>query len=101
MEEIHLNNEDEKLDSCTKKVKNGKSKIKSPRKSNKGSDKIKITEEDAESILSQGLDNTEDDLDKDGSLQCRFCDMKFRYKVRLKKHELKHLRGLKCELCGM
>lgn len=100
MEEIHLNTENEKLDSCTKKVKNGKNKIKSPRKSNKGSAKAKaaskVSEEDAESILSQ-----EDDLEKEGSLQCRFCDMKFRYTVRLKKHEMKHLRGLKCDLCGM
>lgn len=33
-------------------------------------------------------------------LTCQYCDMKFRSKVRLKKHETKHKIGFKCHICG-
>lgn len=33
-------------------------------------------------------------------MTCRYCDIKFRSKVRLKKHEAKHKSGFKCHLCS-
>lgn len=33
-------------------------------------------------------------------MSCSYCDIKFRSKIRLRKHEQKHKFGFKCHICG-
>lgn len=45
-------------------------------------------------------DSEPDENSERSEMVCRYCDMKFRSKIRLKKHELKHKNGFKCHICG-
>ncbi|GLV36318.1 uncharacterized protein CBL_08812 [Carabus blaptoides fortunei] len=78
--------------------------VKNKRLIKKGQKSVAIKNEstiETEKSDSEQSDDEEngDENNTDVKLSCRFCDMKFRYKIRLKKHEQKHLHGLKCHIC--
>lgn len=64
--------------------------------------KKQSNDETDEEIKNESDSNIDlDDLEQtEKQMQCKYCDLKFRYKVRLKNHEMKHLHGLKCHICS-
>lgn len=68
-------------------------------KTRKTRSKLVIKEDDVDSERSF-KDSEPDENTERTEMTCRYCDMNFRSKVRLKKHELKHKNGFKCHICG-